>query len=394
MKNALRACMKIAPRRKMKNELRSLSIKKQAPEWGACFDKDFAVRLDLAVEGLALGQKVISGNLEALADTLLTLLQVGAGIVYLLVTHLTVNLEHAVDVLAHVENDGLGESVLGVGVDVHLNNAVGDSLTDVAKVGTGTTVEYETHVVAVLLLNNGLTVAKDGGLELNSTRLVYAVYVTEGSSKHELAYAVKGLVGLKHVSGRGVELLSGSAAGVNAVFLTTYNTDLDLENDTELSALCKELLGELKVLSHGKGGSVKHVGVEQGAFALSDALLALGKEGTKEAVNLVSLAVVGVQSNEYVVLLSEAMYSLSENDGADGGILHGSAGSELATAQRNLDDAVRLSLSKSLEGAVDDLDGGHVDGRIGIALLLGRVKHLDVLFLCRYRHGTYFCLSV
>ena len=98
---------------------------------------------------------------------------------------------------------------------------------------------------------------------------------------------------------------------------------------------------------------------------------------------------VGVQSNEYVVLLGKAMYGLSENDGANGGILHGGAGSELATAQRDLDDTVGLSFSESLEGAVDDLDGGHVDGRVGIALLLGRIKHLDVLFLCRYRHGTY-----
>ena len=73
-----------------------------------------------------------------------------------------------------------------------------------------------------------------------------------------------------------------------------------------------------------------------------------------------------------------------------GSALERSAGSKLATAQRNLDDAVGLSLGKSLEGAVDNLDGGHVNGGIGVALFLSRVEHLDVLFLCRYRHGTCF----
>ncbi len=139
----------------------------------------FSSASDLAEEGLAGGEQVISSNLQTLADTLLTLLEVGAGIVHLLVAHFAVYLQHAVDVLAHVQHDRLGECVLGVGVDVHLHHAVGDSLTDVAEVGTGATVEHEAHVVAVLLLHHSLAVAQDGGLQLNGTRLVHAVHVAE-----------------------------------------------------------------------------------------------------------------------------------------------------------------------------------------------------------------------
>lgn len=345
-------------------------------------------RSDLTEERLALGEEVGGGNLEAVADALLALLEVGARVVDFLVAHFAVDLEHAVDVLAHVQHDRLGESILGVGVDVHLDNAVGDGFADVAEVGAGAAVEDEAHVFAMLVHHGFLTVTENLGLELHGTGLVHAVYVAEGGGKHEFTQAVEGLVGEEHVLGGGVELGCVLAAVVYAVLFAADNADLDFENDADFGAFLEHLLGDLEVLSHGQRGGIQHVGVEQGAFAFGNALLGFGDERAQEAVNLVGLAVVGVQSYEYIVLLGKAMNGLRKDDGACGGVFHGGAGGELTAAQRNLDNAVGLGLGESLEGAVDNLDGGDVNGGIGVAFLLGRIKHLDVLFLSRYRHGS------
>ena len=101
--------------------------------------------LDLAEEGLAGGHEVVCGFLKAGGDSLFTLGEVGTGIVVLLVAHFTVNLEHSVDVFAHVGDDRAREGVLRIGVDVHLDHAVGNGFADVGKLGTGTAVEDEGH---------------------------------------------------------------------------------------------------------------------------------------------------------------------------------------------------------------------------------------------------------
>ena len=129
------------------------------------------------------------------------------------------------------------------------------------------------------------------------------------------------------------------------------------------------------------------MGVEERALAGCDAALGLRNQRAQEAVNLVRLAVVRVQGHQHVVLLGKAVHRLSQHDRTRGGVFHRCAGGKLAAAQGNLDDTIGLGLGKRLEGAVDDLDGGDVHGRVGIALLLCRIEHLDVLFLCRYRHG-------
>ena len=128
--------------------------------------------------------------------------------------------------------------------------------------------------------------------------------------------------------------------------------------------------------------------IEERALPVGNAALGFGKQGAQEAVHLVGLAVVGVESHEHIVLLRKAMHRLSNHDGTDGGILHRRAGGELTAAEGNLDDTIGLSLGKRLERAVDDFERGDIHGGIGIALFLGRVEHLDVLFLGGYWHGT------
>ena len=101
--------------------------------------------LDFAKEGLAGGHKIVGGFLKAGGDSLFTLGKIGTGIVILLVAHFAINLEHTGDVFAHVGDDRAGEGVLRVGVDVHLDDAVGNGFADIGKFGTGTAMEDEGH---------------------------------------------------------------------------------------------------------------------------------------------------------------------------------------------------------------------------------------------------------
>ena len=121
--------------------------------------------LDFAKEGLAGGHKVVGGFLKAGGDSLFTLGKIGTGIVILLVAHFAINLEYSVDVFAHVGDDRAGEGVLRVGVDVHLDDAVGNGFADIGKFGTGTAMEDEGHAsrFSVFGYHGFLTVPQDAG---------------------------------------------------------------------------------------------------------------------------------------------------------------------------------------------------------------------------------------
>src|SRR5437660_1034386 len=76
---------------------------------------------------------LLAGALEVLAaldhssgHAGLGALAIGPRVVDLLVADLAVDLEHTVVVLEHVISHGTREGVLGVCVDVHLDNAVGE----------------------------------------------------------------------------------------------------------------------------------------------------------------------------------------------------------------------------------------------------------------------------
>ena len=73
----------------------------------------------------------------------LGLLAPGARVVLLLVADLAVDLEHAVVVGEHVAGDRAGEGVLGVGVDVHLDDAEVDRRGDLLGGRAGPAVEDE-----------------------------------------------------------------------------------------------------------------------------------------------------------------------------------------------------------------------------------------------------------
>lgn len=289
-----------------------------------------------------------------------------------------------------MQNDGLGEGILGVGVDVHLHDAIGNGFADVGEFRAGATVEYEGHAgnFTVLGCYCILTIAEDGGFELDVTGLVNAVYVAEGGSEHEFAERSECFIGLKHVFGRGVKLVSRVAGVIDSVFFTANDTNFYFEDDAEFGAFLDEFLGELEVFIHREGGGVKHVGVEEGRKTLRDAAAGFGKERADEGVHMFRLAVVGVQANEYVVFFCEAVGCFSKDDGTDGGTSYGRAGGKFAAADGNLDDTVGFCFGESAQSAVDDFDRRYVDGRKGVAVLLCRHEHFRILFWGGDRHNA------
>jgi hypothetical protein len=93
------------------------------------------------------------------------------------------------------------------------------------------------------------------------------------------------------------------------------------------------------------------VGLEKGAFALGDALAGSVKKGTEERVDLVRVAVIGVEADEDVIFLSESVDGLSKDDGAKGGVIHTCSGSELTATGGNLDNAIGIGLGECFERA-------------------------------------------
>src|SRR4029079_16808782 len=100
----------------------------------------------------------------------------GAGVIGLLVADVAVDLQDPAVVVEHVVGDRTGVGVLGVGVAVHLDHAVGDGVGDLLLGGPGAAVEdqvererpgTEAGVGAVLLDDRVLGLLQDLGAQLD-----------------------------------------------------------------------------------------------------------------------------------------------------------------------------------------------------------------------------------
>jgi hypothetical protein len=154
-----------------------------------------------------------------------------------------------------------------------------------------------------------------------------------------------------------------------------------------LGALCHELDGELQVLLQAELGAIEHVGVEEVALAFCSAFCGGGDEGLEEPLDVLRVAVIGVEGNEDVVALSQNVSGLSEHNGTKGHVFHVSAGGKLAAASADLDDAVGLALSEGTESAAQRREGGDIDGGVGVPTFLGGIKHGTELSRCGNWHG-------
>ena len=280
-------------------------------------------------------------------------------------------------------SDRVGEGVLGIGVNVHLDNAVAQSLLNLLLLGARATMEDEierlgTVLKTKLLHGNLLALIQNLRAQLHVARLVNAVDVTEGSGQQVAAFltGAEGIDGLLEILRGGVEVSAGLS--LNAVLFAADNTNLNLENDIGVLCLLQQLLGDFQVLIDRDSGAVPHVGLEQRQLAAVYALLGEGDERAHVLIQNFLLAVVGVQRNVDAVVLCCFVREGSECLCTGNLVLHGQAGTELGTAGGELDDAVGLSLGEAAECCVDGFGGGAVDGRECEAALLGGIEHLVI----------------
>lgn len=278
-------------------------------------------------------------------------------------------------------DDRAGERVLGVGVDVHLDDAVGEGLADFLERRPGAAVEDEVHLGggAVFVGDGFLAIAEDRRLELHRAGFVGAVDVAKGRGKHEPAEPVERLVDFQHVLGGRVELVGGHVGRVVAVLLAADDAGLDLEDDPEGGAFDEQVLGKREVFRQRELAGIQHVALEQRPLAGGKPLTRRVEQRPEERIHLVRLAVVGVQRDEHVVALRKPVDRLGQDDGTKRLVADRGAGGELPAAGGNLDDPVAVALRKRLERPVGGRQRGHVDRRIRVTTLLGGIKHGGIL---------------
>lgn len=123
----------------------------------------------LTVDSFPSGAEFVASLFHAIAEALLTFFEVRAWIVGFLVANFAIDFQHPFDVLADVGDDGAGEGVLGIGIDVHFDDTVVESFLKILTGGAGASVENEIHFCAwaVLVSDRFLAIAEDGWLEFH-----------------------------------------------------------------------------------------------------------------------------------------------------------------------------------------------------------------------------------
>ena len=180
--------------------------------------------------------EVLQSRLDTLAHGLLTLTNPHAGVEELLVgLVLTLGVtdggQEVVLLVEDVVTDTGHVGVLHVGVKVDLDDTVLDRLGVLLLGGAGATVEDEEDGLVLLgldlLLDVGLVLLQQLGVQTDVAGLVDTVHVTEASGNGEVGGdSGQGLVDGQDVLGLGVEGVVVDVLVVDAVLLTTGDTDL------------------------------------------------------------------------------------------------------------------------------------------------------------------------
>jgi hypothetical protein len=280
----------------------------------------------------------------------------------------------------HVVTDTLAVSVLHVGVDVDLDDTVGDGIEELLLGGAGATVEDKSDglvvLEALLLLDVLLVLLEELGAELDVAGLVDTVDVTEAGGDGEVGGdGVEGLVDLVDVFGLGVEGVVVNGLVVNTVLLATGDADLHLDPLLHGSNALEVGSGGVDVVLDLLLGKVNHVGGEEGlAVDLEVGLVGVNHaiEPGKELLG----AVVGVKDDGDAVGGSNGTDVVSTSNGTGNGgllvlVVDTLTGEVSGTAVGELENDGRLGVTGSLEGGDDSGGRGHVDGGNGELLLLG-----------------------
>lgn len=137
---------------------------------------------------MACGAQHLAGFNDAISHGTLSLFQVRTWIVNLLVTDFAINLEHAVVVAKHVARNRIGERILRIGINIHLDHAIAQGFFDLGGLGTGTAVEDVIEGLGTvgkpqLLGSDLLAFGQYLWAQLDVARLIDAMDVTESGSQ-------------------------------------------------------------------------------------------------------------------------------------------------------------------------------------------------------------------
>ena len=290
-------------------------------------------------------------------------------------------------VFGFVSADSVPECPLGIGIDVHLDDSGFDGVLDVLDGGTRSTVEDELHFLVVstieLLGEVLLGVVEDDRLEVNVSRSVNSVDISERSGASEGGVLDLGqlFVGVPDFLGLGVKTVVVDISVVNTIFLSSGNTEFELEKDVELGELLHVFLADTNVLFEGFLGKIKHVGREKRESLF---LVEFGV-GIDQAVHPRQpglLAMVSVEDDRNSVKVSNFVDVLGGGNASGNGglvvfIISGLSGHELTTSLGEGDDDGTTVLLGGLHAGVDGGSSNNVDSGDGESSLLGVVEKVD-----------------
>lgn len=190
---------------------------------------------------------------------------------------------------------------LGVGVDVHLDDAVDDGGVDFLLARARATVEDEVerlcNLATELLGRVLLVLAQEAGLQLDIAGLVDTVHVSEGSSNGEVgADSRESGVDVEDIRGLGVEEGVLNTSVVDTILLSTSDANLHLQPETNWGHALEVFDASCDVLFLALFRKVEHVGGEEGLAVLLEVCL-IRLEHTLEPREELVCAVVAVHDN-------------------------------------------------------------------------------------------------
>ena len=265
---------------------------------------------------------------------------------------------------------------LGVGVDVHLEDAIVDGGFDLILFRTRATVEDQIQGVrptANPFSHQGLGIFQDLRAQLHIARFIDPVHVAEGSGDAEVADGGEQPVGFQHVFGLGVEVgvVGDVVVRADAVFLAAGDAQLDLQAHAQRLEALQDRRAGREVVGQGFFREVQHVrGKERPAGGLVVALAFF--DHALDPGDQLAVGVVGVKHHADAVVAGQQVHVLGGRDSAQHpcAIAPGKAlpGKELGAAVGELNDHVRAVPRRGLEHGVHRIGPHHVDRRKGVMI--------------------------
>mmetsp|Transcript_26770 Transcript_26770/g.56048 ORF Transcript_26770/g.56048 Transcript_26770/m.56048 type:complete len:442 (+) Transcript_26770:87-1412(+) len=290
-------------------------------------------------------------------------------------------------VFGFVSADTVPVGPLGVGINVHLDDTGFNGVLDIFDGRSRTSVENKEHglvfVASELFLHVSLGVVENDGLEINVSRGVDTVDVSEGSGASEgstfdlaqLFVSVHDFFGLS-VKTRRVDI-----SVINTVFFSSSDTQFEFEQDVHLGEFFHVFLANGNVFFQRFFGKIKHVRRKEGFSVLFKVFL-VGGNKTVHPWQPSLLAMVSVQNDGHTVKFGDLTHVKGSGDGSSNGglivgVVSGLSGNELTTSLGESDHDGSSVLGGGFHTGVDGVGSNNVDSGNGVSLGLGISQKID-----------------